>query len=146
MKIMKSLVMLFFALALSGTAEAGILGWLTSERRNWQFVQNTGGIRIGPVQEIAGKKVLPVEYDVSGLTTITRKPTTMNSGLTVKQVIATPKKGSLVIQIVTQVVDATSKANSMHFADLSDIPPGTYEVFYEKAGDTERRLGQIELK
>jgi hypothetical protein len=146
MKLLRSLAIFFFALASVATAEAGILGWLTSDRRDWQFVQNIGGIRIGTVHEVAGKKVLPVEYDVSGLTTITRKPITLNSGLTVRKVTATRRSGCLVIQVITQVVDAKSEARSTHLVDISDIPFGTYQVFYEKADDPEKRLGQITLK
>lgn len=143
---MKAVAVMFLALAAAASAHAGILGWLSSERRNWQFVQDTGGIWIAAVREIAGKKVLPVEYDVSGLTAITRKPTTMNSGLAVRKIATARKGGSIIIQVVTQVVEDKRQAAATHLVDLSDIPPGSYEVFYEIAGDPEKSLGRIELK
>ena len=133
-------------ITLANASHAGIMGWLTLEGRDWQFIQQTGGIRIGVPIDRDGKKVLPVEYDVSGLTTVTRKPTTMNSGLAVRKIEAKKKDKQIVLRVFTQLVEKSSITGSQHFVDLSGIPAGAYDVFYEVAGDKEKILGQIEIK
>ncbi len=143
---MKTLLTLIIALPFSTCASAGIVGLLTSETRGWQFIQQTGGMRIGVPIEKDGKKMLPIEYDVSGLTTVTCKPTTMNSGLAVRRIQAATKDGKIVIRVVTQVVEKTSISGPKHLSDLSGIPRGSYDVYYEIAGDPEKRLGRIEIK
>lgn len=131
---------------LVGTSAAGLVGWFTSETRDWEFVQQTGGLRIGAPIEKEGRRVLPVEYDVRGLTIVTRKPTTMNSGLAVRRIEVVAKGGHIVLQVVTQVFEKNSVAGPLHYADLSGVPAGSFEVFYGVAGDAEKRLGRIEIK
>ncbi len=143
MKILTSTVAL---LILAVTVNAGIIGWATSESRDWQFIQKTGGIRIGLPIDRDGKFVLPVKYDVSGLSSITCKPTLQNSGLAVRKIELSRKDNYLVLQVYTQVVENTNNKDSVHYVDLSGIPTGSYEVFYEIAGDQEKLLGQIEIK
>jgi hypothetical protein len=143
---MKSLLTLSAALSFATSASAGIAGWLTSESRDWQFVQQTGGMRIGVPTENDGRKLLPIDYDVSGLTTVTCKPTTVNSGLAVRRIEADRKNGKIVIRLFTQVVEKKSVNGPKHFADLSGIPRGSYDVYYEIPGDPQKRLGRIEIK
>jgi hypothetical protein len=143
---MKTFLTLSIALLFATCASAGIAGLLTSETRSWQFVQQTGGMRIGAPIEKDGKKRLPIDYDVSGLTTITCKPTTMNSGLAVRRIEAVGKDGKIVIRVTTQVIEKKSTTGSKHFADLSGFPRGSYDVYYEIAGDPEKFLGRIEIK
>ncbi len=143
---MKTLLALVSVLLFAPGAFAGVDGLLTSDTRDWQFVEDTGGMRIGvPVQK-GGKKMLPIEYDASGQTTVTRKPVTMNSGLAVRKIETELKDGNIIIRVITQVVEKTSNTGSKHFADLSGIPRGSYEVYYETAGDPKKHLGQIEVK
>jgi len=143
---MKILLIVLSLFTLVTQSDAGIIGWLTSESRDWQFIQRTGGIRIGAPIDREGTKVLPIEYDVSGLTTITRKPTALNSGLAVRKIEAVKKDKQIILRVFTQLVEESSITGSGHYADLSDIPTGSYEVFYEVAGDKEKLLGQIEIK
>jgi hypothetical protein len=133
-------------ITLATQSHAGIIGWFTSKGRDWQFVQQTGGMRIGDPIDRYGKKVLPVEYDVSGLTTVTCKPTTMNSGLAVRKIKAKKKDKQIVLRVFTQLVEKSSINGSHHFVDLTGIPAGSYEVYYETAGAKEKLLGQIEIK
>jgi hypothetical protein len=143
---MKTLLALITALSFATDASAGIAGWFTSEVRDWQFVQQTGGMRVGAPIEKDGKKMLPIEYDVSGLTTVTCKPTTMNSGLAVRRIEAAVKDGKIVIRLFTQVVEKASINGPKHFSGLSGIPRGVYDVYYEIADDPGKRLGRIEIE
>ena len=132
---------LFFA----SQSYAGIIGWLTSEPRDWQFIQSVGGIDIDPVIQKSGKPMLPVTFDVSGLSTVTCKPTTMNSGLVFYKFDVKHSDGNITIRVVTSVPD-TTKDTLIHYLDLSEIRKGAYQVYYETAGDSEKRLGAIEIK
>lgn len=143
---MKIVLIILTLIVLANPSHAGFVGWLTSEGRDWQFVQQTGGIRIGAPLERDGKKILPVEYDVSGLSAVTRKPTTLNSGLAVRRIEAKMKNKQIVLRVFTQLIDKSGITGPLHFVDLSRIPAGSYEVFYEVAGDQEKLLGQIEIK
>ena len=143
---MKKLLPLITALWFATSASAGIVGWLTSETRGWQFIQQTGGMRVGAPIEKDGKRMLPINYDVTGLTTVTCKPTIMNSGLAVRRIQAVGRDGKIVVRVDTQVVEKTSPSGPSYFSDISGIPRGSYDVYYEIAGDPEKLLGRIEIK
>ena len=137
----------FFWLALAASAHAGLAGWLTSTVRRWDFIQETGGIRISEPIELEGKLVLPVEYDASGTSGITHRPTRLNSGLAVRHVKASrTAHGRIVIRIVTQIVEQDSDTGRIHYANLDDFTPGTYAVYYGDADDSEKFLGRIRVK
>ena len=128
------------------TLHASVIGWLTSDAQDWDFVQKTGGIRISNPIKKDGKIVLPVEYDVSGLTAVTQKPTLMNSGMTVRKIELKRKGTQIIIRVVTQVAEKGTHAGPVHYADLDDLPPGKYQVYYGTAGDAGKNLGEIEIK
>jgi hypothetical protein len=143
---MKSLALIFTILALAAPANAGIIGWFTSDTRDWDFVQKTGGIRISAPIQKDGKIFLPVEYCVQGLVAITCKPTLLNSGLAIRKIDLKKKDDQLVIRVVTQLVEKGSDTAQIHYVDLSDIHSGSYEVYYETAGDPRKYLGKVEIK
>ncbi len=139
-------ILIPIAVTLTTAAQGGIVGWLTSDTRTWSFVQQTGGIRIGVPIEKEGRKVLPVEYYVQGIVAITCQPTLMNSGLAVRKIELKKQGAQIVIRVVTQLVEKDSDVGRIHYGDLSDIPKGSYEVFYETAGDTAKSLGTITIR
>ena len=138
--------LILILITLATQSNAGIIGWFTSEGRDWQFVQQTGGIRIGDPMDTDGKIVLPVDYDVSGLTAVTRKPITLNSGLAVRKIKAQKKDNRLVLQVFTQLMEKSSITGPHHLVDLTGIPIGTYDVYYESAEDEEKFLGHIKIR
>lgn len=107
-------------------------GMVTAQSRDWAFVQQTGGMRIGVPMEKGGREVLPVEYELK-----------FNSALVVRQITAKQEGQQIVLRLVTQLTDSFDHGRSPYNVDLSGIPAGTYEVFYETAGDAAKRLGQI---
>jgi hypothetical protein len=131
---------------LAAASHAGLIGWMTSRPQNWKSVQEAGGIRIGAPTEKDGRKVLPVEYDISGLTAVTRKPTVINSGLVVRKIELKRQGAQIILRVVSQLVEEHPKTAKVHYADLSEIPAGTYEVYYEDARDPAKQLGRIEVK
>src|SRR5258708_7611001 len=120
---MKTLLVFLFSLTVASAGHAGIVGWLTSEARDWQFIQKTGGIRVSAPLEKEGRRVLPIEYWPEG-----------NSGLAVRKIELKKKGTQLVIRVVTQVVEKGSDTARVHHVDLSGVSDGSYEVYYETAG------------
>ena len=76
-----SLVILAVVFAVC-TSCSTLIGCVTSEHATWNFVQAVGGIKVGDPQSVTnGEWAVPVECDVSGLTAVTTKPTTLNNNL-----------------------------------------------------------------
>jgi hypothetical protein len=141
------ILLALLALAFVPGAHAGLAGWLTSSACSWDFIQDTGGIRISEPQEKEGKLVLPIEYDASGVIGVTRHPRKINSGLVVRKVQSTQSgDGRIVIRVFTQVEEQTSDPGRIHYADLDDFLPGAYTVYYEDAGDPTKFLGRIRVR
>jgi hypothetical protein len=147
MFVLKRTFLLLLSFALVTDMRAGLAGWLTSSTRGWDFIQETGGIRISESLEKDGKLVLPVEYDATGVAGVTHRATRLNSGLVVRKVACSrTSNGQIVIQIVTQLAEQNSDPGKIHYADLDDISAGTYSVYYEDAGEPEKFLGRIQVK
>src|SRR6266446_7048142 len=105
---------------------------LFSEARDWKWMEAVGGVRIDPPYEAGGKLMLPVACDVSGLQTITRKPTAMNSALIVHKISVEREGEALFLQVHTTLTD--KKRNALcQPVELRDLPPGEYTVFYGPA-------------
>ena len=91
--------------------------------------------------------MLPVEYDASGVTGVTRHPNRINSGLVVRRISASRSgNGRIVVRVVTQMAEKNSDTGRMHYADLENFPPGAYSVYYGDADDPDKLLGQIRVK
>ena len=132
---MKRVLIILFSSIHASAGYAGVAGWLTSEVRNWAFIQQTGGIRISAPIAKDGRRVLPVDYWPEG-----------NSGIAARTIKLKRNGTRLVIQVVTQVVEKNSDTTRIHYVDLSDIAVGSYDVYYETAGDPAKNLGHIEIK
>ena len=128
-------ILLLVVVVFAPVAHAGVIGWFTSEARDWLFIQRSGGIRIGAPIEKAGRRVLPVDYWPEG-----------NSALVVRKIELKKQGANLVVRVFTQVVEKHSDASRTHYVDLSTIGGGVYEVYYETAGDPVKHLGRIETK
>ena len=142
---MKKYVTLVVFLLFTTTSFAGVVGWLTTDARDWTFIQQTGGIRIAQPVLREGTLQLPVEYDVSGLTRVTQTPTLINSALVVKEVKLTRTGSQLVLRVVTQGIESDPQIGHWHYVDLRNVPAGRYQVYYETAGDATKQLGTIEI-
>lgn len=129
-------------------ASAGVVGWLTSRSRSWDFIQQTGGMRIEQPVDRDGRLVLPVEYDVTGTRGVTHRPTLLNSGLAVRRIEAhlVGDRRRIVLRLWTQVVEHDSAAGPVYYAPLEGLTIGSYEVYYEDAGEAAKLIGKIEVK
>lgn len=122
--------------------------WLTSTCEPWSFVEATGGIRILQPLEQNHRLVLPVDYNISGLKEITCHPTLVNSALGIRGVYAQSSGDRLWISVVGCVINSGSgmSAGGIHYADISNLKPGTYRVFYGVKGDTAHEIGSITIR
>jgi len=135
------------ALAVGNFSCSAITGCATSFHATWAFIQTVGGIKVGDAYPATNKTwTVAVECDVSGLTTITTKPTTMNSALVVKDVRCEVQQHQLRIWVVTCV--ATGRTNQPHWAKdmkLNGIEPGQYQVMYLNPDGSTVKIRPIEL-
>lgn len=93
-------------------------------------MQSVGGLRVdAPVVEADGSTYLPLLCDVSGLQTITVKPTAMNSSQVVRQIVVQRRKEKIQLQVVTGVAD-NQRASVVRGVSLGRVPEGEYPLEY----------------
>lgn len=122
---------------------SGIVIWLSAQKRPWAFVQAVGGIEVmAPVRDGHGWR-LPVNCNVSGLKRITREPTQLNSALVIRSIDVESRGGDLWVSVVTCLAGEGRGAGGLHYADVSNLRPGRYRVFYGREGDTAHAIGSV---
>jgi hypothetical protein len=76
------------AIALASACDHDSAYVATPHVATWEFMQSVGGIAIGQPEKIDDSAwVLPIRCDVSGLTTVTREPKVMHSGVVVTRML-----------------------------------------------------------
>lgn len=129
-------------LALTGVADAGISEWFYG--RSWNFIESVGGISVDiPTRDQNGIVRLPVTCDVSGLTTVTKKPTAINSALVVTGISKKIEGYEIMISVDTGLISGNSKSCTCSAVFLGDIPAGDYEVVYYGADREKHSLGRV---
>ncbi len=119
---------------------------ITSEQRDWNFIQAVGGLAVGEPQKLEnGNYRLPLSCDVSGLKRVTVKPTTLNSALAVRETAYAVRGQTIRLWIKTCVVDARHNSAAPDVV-LKNIPPGHYQVQYRNRDGGVTDLREIELK
>lgn len=119
----------------------------TSHVASWEFIQSVGGIRLGgPEKKEDGGWVLPVICDVSGLTTVTHKPTTMNSGLVVTRMLYHISGSEIRVSVVLNTPLSTSRTSRCTDITLSGINAGQHLVLYEEPNGSIHPLGAITFR
>ena len=119
----------------------------TSHVASWEFIQSVGGIRVGvPEKKENGSWLLPVVCDVSGLTTVTHKPTAINSGLVVTRMLYHVSGGEIRISVVLNTPLSTSRTSRCTDVTLNGINAGKYPVQYEETNGSTHVLGTITIR
>ncbi len=133
---MNRLALSAFLAALSSPAWAGA--------ENWKFVQSVGGMALGkPALDRPGW-VLPVGINVSGLDTVSVKPTVMNSALVCERVEAAIERRNIYLTVVSGLARAGAGPRCPP-AELGRIDGGPYSVFYRGPGEAPVPLGEISI-
>ena len=110
----------------------------------WSFVQAVGGLTVEAPRRTNGGIELPMHVDVSGLTTVTHRPTTINSGL-----ICTATR----VKVVAQTMHLTIETGPPRLggsgvcppAQLGVVPPGVYTVYYGTATNDSTLIGRVTI-
>ena len=69
--------MILIGMATCGSACSRESSILNATHQDWSFIQKLGGMEIGELKALPnGEYFLPVKVDISGATTVTRKPET----------------------------------------------------------------------
>ena len=139
MKNLCSLTLSLIALLIASPCEAGLAGFLTREHQPWSFIQEVGGMKVST----KGHRLL-VECDVSGLKTVTIKPTLMNSAMGVRGIKCSRVASILQLSVVTSVLEK-GMSSECGTLDLSAHPPGSYSVVYLDPNGTTHPVGMIVL-
>lgn len=119
---------------------------VTSHGQSWEMVQSVGGLRVdNPVTQADGTVFLPVICNVSGLETITVKPTMHGSSLVVRKIAVKCRKDKIQLQVVTCVVD-NRHTSATKGVDLGRLKKGTYLVEYLNPDGTTVTLREVEVE
>ena len=90
--------------------------------------------------------MLPVVCDVSGLTTVTQKPTKMNSGLVVTRMLSQISGKEIHISVVLNTPLSTSRTSRCTEITLIGVNAGEYRVVYEEPNKPTHALGIVTLR
>jgi len=125
----------------NGIACAGISDWIYGQ--SWEFMVSVGGIKVDePIRKSDGTAYLPVRCDVSGLTTITNKPTMINSALVVTGIDKKIEDKQILISVNTGLASKNSTC-ACSGIELGNISSGDYQVYYYGSDREKHLLGNV---
>jgi hypothetical protein len=129
MRIFQIAIMFWLMLMPACVAGDGYIA--TSSVADWEFIQSVGGIAVGsPIKHNDGSWTLPVSCDVSGLTTITKKPTSLNSALVITDTFARVDGNKIHLTVVINSAQRSKKTAHCTAVNLGKMKPGEYIVVY----------------
>ena len=140
---MKTTTLLLGILAIITSSYAGIGSFLTQKKADWDFIQQTGGIELTESRQEKNLTYLKLKYDVSGLTTVTRKPETLNSGLAVRNIGIEKKGENIFLFVNTSTPDRSTSSEIIHEVKIEDLEEGLYSVFYGDKPDPQKKIGEF---
>ena len=121
-----------------------LLATVSSQSRDWAFIQTIGGIAIGaPYRGAGGGVYLPIDCEVSGTRTITVKPTKVYSALTCQEPVVRVQGPSVYITVRTGFPSDRYPNARCPDANLGELAPGSYAVLYASPDGGEHPLGSI---
>tara|TARA_R110002096_G_scaffold233764_5_gene423892 strand:- start:246 stop:677 length:432 start_codon:yes stop_codon:yes gene_type:complete len=107
--------------------------------QDWAFIESVGGMKV----ERAGPLLL-VDCNVSGTETITKKPTMQNSGMGVQNLSHTRAGNKIFLTVSTSLIGKGTSAKCGN-VDISNYPPGSYNVLYLNPDGTTHLLKKVTL-
>jgi len=119
---------------------------ITRVTADWKFIQDVGGIKTGTPLLTEDSFYLPVVCNVSGLDSVTVKPTTLNSALCCVRTNAKVEGNNIYLKVIVGPsisgnVDCYCKAVRIGF-----LKEGSYQVFYEDKESTDHLIGQFKME
>ena len=123
---------------------ASLPGSVLAGSESWSFVQSVGGLAVETPSLGTQGWVLPVRADVSGLKSVTAKPTALNSALICERTNAAIEGRNIYITIVSTLAHPNASSNCPA-ATLGEMSAGKYSVFYRGPSETPVRLGEVSI-
>ena len=114
---------------------------LTREIASWEFIQKVGGIKIETPLETEEGFYLPIVCNVSGLDSVTIKPTNLNSALSCLKTNSTINGNIIHLKIVTGIAISENFDCRCKAVSLGDLKPGSYTVYYGDKYCLEHQIG-----
>lgn len=103
---------------------------LTRKTENWDFIQKVGGIKTETPFETENGFYLPVKCNVSGLDSVTIKPTPANSSLSCLKIKSTINGNAIHLKVVAGLSVLEEPNCNCKAVRLGDLEPGNYIVYY----------------
>ena len=116
-----------------------------ANEQDWDFVQSVGGMRIGEPKLTSLEWTLPVELDVTGLQTITTKPTALHSGIVCEGIRAEFHDRDIYLYLFTGIPWVGAKNGQCPAISLGHPSPGKYGVYYNGLNKGPVKLGDISI-
>ena len=132
----RNLVLFVLTLSLFTSARA--------EEAGWRFVHAVGGIAIQSPEHRPSGWFLPVRVDISGLTTVTREPTTFNSALICESTKAVVEGSNIYLSVITGLTRSGLNSRCPP-AKLEALPPGKYRVFYRGPNESPIFISEVSI-
>ncbi len=121
------------------------LYFFTREISDWEFIQKVGGIKTGVPLETEDGFYLPVLCNVSGLDSITTKPTLLNSALSCLKTRFSIKGNTIHLKVVAGI--SFSKRDNCHCKaiHIGHLKSGNYIVYYGGRSSFDHQIGKFTI-
>ena len=119
---------------------------LTRETENWDFIQKVGGIKTETPLETENGFYLPVKCNVSGLDSVTIKPTTLNSALSCLRIKSTVNGYTIHLKVIAGLAVTKKSDCNCKAVRIGDLEPGNYIVYYGDKSSLEHPIGKFTIE
>ena len=114
---------------------------------NWAFIQQVGGIKIKKPLLTEDGLYLPIFCNVSGLDSITVRPTILNSGLICANSEVSVSENKIYITIVTGLIHFNKGYRKSRAAYIgNELRSGHYFVYYKDETNDINLIGEFNLE
>lgn len=121
-------------------------GTLTRETVDWAFIQKVGGIKTETPLETEDGFYLPVKCNVSGLDSVTIKPTTLNSALSCLKIKSTVNGNTIHLRVIAGFAVIKKSDCNCKAVLVGDLEPGNYIVYYGDESSFEHPVGKFTIE
>ena len=119
---------------------------LTRQTVDWDFIQKVGGIKTDIPLKTDEGFYLPVICNVSGLDSITIKPTNLNSALTCKRIKSIIIENTIHLKVITGLVVSKKENCNCIGVEVGNLKHGSYLVYYGDKSSFEHPIGKFTIK
>jgi hypothetical protein len=119
---------------------------LTRETEDWDFIQTVGGIKTETPLETEEGFYLPVKCNVSGLDSVTIKPTMLNSALSCLKIKSTINGNTIHLKVVAGFAMTKNFDCNCRAVRVGDLGSGNYIVYYGNKSSLEHPIGKFTIE